>query len=50
MASTMRPDIERPIARIAEIICEAATCSGMQQEEVEALKQALRDLVAAMKS
>lgn len=43
----MKPDIEKPIAKIVEIVNEASTCNGMTKEDTEALAQALRDLVAA---
>lgn len=43
----LRPGIESAIQRIAEILCEAATASGMSRDEVQDLKQAFRDLVSA---
>lgn len=43
MELRMRPDIERSIAKIVEIINEASTCNGMSKEDTEALTQAFRE-------
>jgi hypothetical protein len=45
----MRPDIERAINRIVEIIADAAAQSGMSKDDANDLKEALGQLVAAVK-
>lgn len=47
--SELRTDIERPIAKIASIICDGVTASGMSKDDVDDLKEAFRELVVAIK-
>lgn len=46
----LRPNLMRPINKIVEIVNEAATCSGMNKEDTDALRAALVNLVVAIKS
>ena len=49
MSTELKPQMEAAISVIVSIINEAVTSSGMSREETEALRQALRDLVVAIR-
>lgn len=48
--SQLKPNIQKPIDKIVEIVNEAVTVGGMTKEETEALRRALTNLTAAILS
>ena len=46
----LKPNIQKPIDKIVEILNEAVTVGGMTKEETEALHRAFVNLVAAILS